>query len=44
VLLVAALPVVLFLLLLGMQKIEKWLDGAEPASPEQPSSATPLTH
>lgn len=42
-LLVAALPVVLFLLLLGMQKIEKWLDRADPATPEQPP-ATPITH
>jgi hypothetical protein len=43
--LVTALPVVLFLLLLGMQKIEKWLgDPAEPTTkPEQPP-ASPLPH
>jgi hypothetical protein len=37
--LVTALPVVLFLLLLGMQKLEKWLDPAEPTTPEQPPVA-----
>jgi uncharacterized short protein YbdD (DUF466 family) len=37
--LVTALPVVLFLLLLGMQKLEKWLDHAEPNTPERPPVA-----
>jgi hypothetical protein len=42
--LVTALPVVLFLLLLGMQKIEKWLgDPAERTTPEPPP-ADPLPH